>query len=70
MIGYVAGRMRTIDNRHVGEINAIVMDFALLASLFAAISSSARSELMAQAPLFAILGAVMLIIPALVSLRA
>jgi hypothetical protein len=57
------GRMRTIDNRHVGEINALVMDFALLASLFAAISSAARSELMAQALLFAMLGAVMLIIP-------
>jgi hypothetical protein len=56
------GRMCTIDNRHVGEINALVMDFALLASLFAAISSAARSELMVQAPLFAILGAVMLII--------
>jgi hypothetical protein len=26
VIGYVAGGMRTIDNRHVGEINAIVMD--------------------------------------------
>ena len=52
------GRIRTIDNRHVGEINALVMDFALLASLFAAISSAARSELIAQAPLFAILGAV------------
>jgi malonate transporter and related proteins len=42
-LGYVAGRMRTIDNRHVGEINALVMDFALPASLFAAISSAARS---------------------------
>jgi malonate transporter len=26
-LGYVAGRMRTIDNHHVGEINALVMDF-------------------------------------------
>jgi malonate transporter len=61
-LGYVAGRMRTIDNHHVGEINTLVMDFALPASLFVAISSAARSELMTQAPLFAILGAVMLII--------
>jgi predicted permease len=61
-LGYVAGRMRTIDNHHVGEINALVMDFALPASLFASTGSAPRREMMAQGPLFAILGAVMLII--------
>jgi predicted permease len=61
-LGYVAGRMRTIDNHHVGEINALVMDFALPASLFASTGSAPRGEMMAQGPLFAILGAVMLII--------
>jgi malonate transporter len=61
-LGYIAGRMRSIDNHHVGEINALVMDFALPASLFAATGSAPRSEMMAQAPLFAILGAAMLII--------
>jgi malonate transporter len=61
-LGYIAGRMRTIDNHHVGEINALVMDFALPASLFAATGSAPRSEMMAQWPLFAILGAAMLII--------
>jgi len=55
-------RMRTIDNHHVGEINALVMDFALPASLFASTGSAPRGEMMAQGPLFAILGAVMLII--------
>jgi hypothetical protein len=34
---------------------ALVMDFALPASLFVATASSSRSEMMAQGPLFAIL---------------
>ena len=61
-LGFVAGRIRTIDNHHVGEINALVMDFALPASLFARPGSAPRSEMMAQGPLFAILGATMLIV--------
>src|ERR1700683_5388311 len=59
-LGYVAGRIRTIDNHHVGELNALVMDFALPASLFVATASTQRSEMMAQGSLFAILSAVML----------
>ena len=43
-LGYIAGRMRTIDNHHVGEINALVMDFALPASLFASTGSAPRGE--------------------------
>ena len=39
VLGYVAGRMRTIDNHYVDEINALVMDFALPASLFVATAS-------------------------------
>jgi malonate transporter len=62
VLGFVAGRMRTIDNHHVGELNALVMDFALPASLFVATASDPRGEMMAQGPLFAILGAVMVII--------
>ena len=60
MLGPLAERMRAIDDHHVGELNALVMDFALPASLFMATSSSSRSEIMAQGPLFAILGAVVL----------
>jgi malonate transporter len=60
-LGFVAGRMRTIDNHHVCEINALVMDFALPASLFVATASTQRSEMMAQGSLFAILSAVMLV---------
>ena len=50
-LGYVAGWSRDIDNRHVAELNALVMDFALPASLFAATASTSRALLLAQWPL-------------------
>jgi hypothetical protein len=53
MLGPLAERMRAIDDHHVGELNALVMDFALPASLFVATASSSRSEMMSQGPLFA-----------------
>jgi malonate transporter and related proteins len=61
-LGYVAGRWRTIDNRHVSGLNALVMNFAVPASLFLATASAPRSGMIAQAPLIAILGADMLIV--------
>ena len=61
-LGFVAGRMHTIDNHHVGQLNSLVMKFALPASLFVATASAPRSEVIAQGPLFAVLGAVMLIL--------
>lgn len=60
-LGYIAGRRRTIDNHHVGELNSLVMDFALPASLFVATASATREQMIAQGPLFAILGVVMLV---------
>ena len=59
-LGYGAGRLGTVDNRHVDGFNALVMDFALPASIFVATASAPRDETLAQAPLFAILGGVML----------
>ena len=59
-LGYGAGRLRIVDNHNVDSLNALVMNFALPASLFAATASAPRSEMSAQAPLFAILGGVML----------
>lgn len=59
-LGYGAGRLKMVDNRHVDSLNALVMNFALPASLFAATASAPRSEMFAQAPLFVILGGVML----------
>ena len=39
-LGYFAGWIRDVDNHHVAELNALVMDFALPASLFAATAST------------------------------
>lgn len=61
-LGYAAGRLRIVDNREVDALNAVVMDFALPASLFVATASATCSEMIAQGPLFAILGAVMLVL--------
>jgi hypothetical protein len=42
-LGYFAGWMRHIDNHHVAELNALVMDFAVPAALFdRKISTAAR----------------------------
>ena len=61
-LGYCAGWLRLVDNVHVDALNAVVMNFALPASLFTATASAPRSELFAQAPFFAIFGGVMLVI--------
>jgi malonate transporter len=62
LLGYAAGRYGIVDNHKIDSLNALVMNFALPASLFAATASAARSEMLAQAPLFFILGAVMLVV--------
>lgn len=41
-LGYLAEWIRDIDNHHVDELNAFVMDFALPASLFVATASASR----------------------------
>jgi malonate transporter and related proteins len=61
-LGYVAGRWHIVENHHVSGLNALVMSFAVPASLFVATASAPRSEMIAQAPLIAILGADMLIV--------
>ncbi|WP_342769139.1 AEC family transporter [Bosea caraganae] len=61
-LGYGAGRLRIVDNHQVGGLNALVMDFALPASLFVATASAPRSEMLTQAPLFAVFGGVMLVL--------
>ena len=59
-VGYCAGRLHVVDNRNVDSLNVLVMTFALPAALFVATASAPRGELLEQAPLFAILGLVML----------
>ena len=61
-LGYGAGKFRIVNNHQVDGLNALVMDFALPASLFVATASASRSQMLAQAPLFAILGVVMLLL--------
>ena len=62
LLGYAAGRFRTVDNHHVDGLNALVMDFALPASLFAATASASRHEMLDQAPLFLVFGLTMLLL--------
>jgi len=59
-LGFFAGRRRTIDNHHVGELNALVMQFALPASLFVATASTPRANMLAEGNLFLVLGLVMM----------
>ena len=61
VLGYVAGRLRRIDNHHVAELNSLVMDFSLPAALFVATASTPRSDMIQEWSLFAILGVAMLI---------
>ena len=61
-LGYFAGWIRDIDNHHVNELNALVMDFALPASLFVATASAPRAVLLAQWPLLVVLVVSMLAI--------
>jgi malonate transporter and related proteins len=61
-IGYLAGWVRDIDNRHIAELNALVMDFALPASLFVAMVQTPRSLLLEQGQLIIVLAVSMLVI--------
>lgn len=61
-LGFVAGKARFIDNRDVRSLNALVMNFAVPASAFVAIASAPRDEMLKQGWLFAIEGAVMLLV--------
>lgn len=61
-LGYGAGRLGIVENHHVDGLNALVMMIALPASIFAATASASRGEMLAQAPVFLIFGAVMLVV--------
>jgi malonate transporter len=61
-LGYLAGWVRDIDNRHIAELNALVMDFALPASLFVAMGQTPRSLLLEQGQLIIVLAVSMLVI--------
>jgi len=62
LLGYAAGKFHVVDNLHVDALNALVMDFALPASLFAATASASRRQMIEQVPLFLVLGVTMLLL--------
>ena len=61
-VGYLAGWTRDIDNHHVAELNALVMDFALPSSLFVAMVQTPRAQLLQHSFLMVVLGLSMLVI--------
>jgi malonate transporter and related proteins len=64
-LGYFAGWVRDVDNHHVAELNALVMDFALPASLFVATASTPGAVLSEQWPLLVVFTVSMLVLYAL-----
>ena len=61
-LGYAAGRWKLADNTRIDSLNALVMVFALPASLFLATATAAREEMISQSPLFVIFGGMMLVV--------
>ncbi len=47
-LGYGAGKLRIAKNPQVDDLNALVMDFALPASLFVAAASASRRQMFVQ----------------------
>jgi malonate transporter len=61
-LGYFAGWVRDIDNSHIGELNALVTDFALPAALFSATASTSWDAITALWPLMLVISISMLAI--------
>jgi hypothetical protein len=61
-LGYLAGWTRDIDNHHVAKLNALVMDFAVPASLFVATVQTPRTLLLQEGRLILVLALSMLVI--------
>ena len=62
ILGFVAGLTKDIDNRNIGSLNALVMDFALPAALFTAMAQTPREAMIGQANLALALLLAMLIV--------
>ena len=61
-LGYFAGWIRDLDNKHVAELNALVMDFALPASLLVATATTPSALLLTQGPFLLALSISMLLL--------
>ena len=62
LLGFLAGKFKRIDNKRVAELNTLVMEYALPASLFAATWRTPRQALIGQWPMVIVLGLGMVII--------
>jgi malonate transporter len=61
ILGYSAGKARVVDNTRIGDLNAVVMSYALPASLLAATATTPRAAMLAQWPVAVVLGATMML---------
>ena len=61
-LGYLAGRLKRVDNTHVGSLTTLVMEYAIPASLFAATWHTPRQALLSQWSLVTVLSLGMLLI--------
>jgi malonate transporter len=62
LLGYSAGKWRVVDNKNVAQLNAVVMRYAIPASLFAATATTSRQAMLAQWPIVVILGGAMMVV--------
>jgi malonate transporter len=62
ILGFVAGLTKDVDNRNIGSLNAMVMDFALPAALFTAMAQTPREAMAGQARLALVLLLAMVVI--------
>jgi malonate transporter len=62
LLGYFAGKYRVVNNAHVGELNTVVMTYAIPASLFVATAITPRQAMLAQWPVMVILGGAMMLL--------
>lgn len=62
LLGYSAGKWRIVDNTNVAQLNAVVMRYAIPASLFAATATTPRQAMLAQWPIVVILGGAMMLV--------
>ena len=62
LLGFAAGRTRIVNNAHIGELNTVVMSFALPASLLAATAATPREAMLRQWHLLVILGGAMMLV--------
>ena len=61
-LGYLGGRTHDIDGGNVGQLNALVMDFAVPAAIFATVVAASRATLLGQMPLAGLVLGSMLIL--------